>query len=142
MTEALLDVDAITNAALPWLATACGFAIGDGQPPAGGKYPFAILYVLPLAPPYPVPMTGVETVWPQKLQVTCVGRTLSQAKAASKRVLRTMAGQDTDANYLVGAPSIDGFTVIRRRSDRDAHADQADGLYQWAETFTWDIHLD
>lgn len=142
MTDAVLDVGALVGAALPWIQAGCEFPFGDGQPPADGTYPFGILYVLPLAPPYQVPLTDVETVWPQKLQVTTVGRTASQAKAAAARVLRTMAGQDTDGTYLVGAPSIDGFTVIRRRSDRDGHADQADGLYQWAETFTWDIHLD
>lgn len=142
MTDAILDIGAIVEPTLPWLATACQFPFGDGQPPADGSYPFGILYVLPLAPPYPVPLTGVETVWPQKLQVTTVGRTASQAKAAAARVLRAMAGQNTDGGYLVNAPVIDGLTVIRRRSDRDGHADQADGLYQWAETFTWDIHLD
>ena len=142
MTDAVLDVDALVSATQPWLATACLFPVGDGQPPADGTYPFAILYLLPMAPPYAIPLTDVETVWPQKFQVTSVGRTPSQAKAAAARVLRTMAGKDTTGAYLVGPPSILGFTVIRRRSDRDGHADAADGLYQWAETFTWDIHLD
>jgi hypothetical protein len=141
MTEAVFDVCAVLAAAVPWLAAATVLPAGNSQPPADGTFPFTIVYALPLGSQAMSTLADVETVWPLKLQVTSVGKAPAQAQMCGARVARAMAGKDTSGAYLVAAPALPAVTVIRREADRDGHAQDGDGLYEWAETFTWWLHL-
>lgn len=142
MTAAVLDVSAVTSATIPWLETAAEFAVGNGKPPADTSYPFSIFYLLPMEPELYNNLVDVETVFPVKMQITTVGQIAFQAMMGGARISVAMAGKDTDGHYLTAAPTIPGFTVIRRRTNRDGYCDVTGDLAQWSETFTWFLHLD